>query len=321
MSRIIITDFAPVVIPTLNRYEHFKRCLDSLERCTWADHTDVYVGLDYPPSAKYVDGWKKIDAYLAEKEKKNGFKNLIVRRRDHNLGIGHPGGNEYLVQQEVASVTDKYIFSEDDNEFSPNFLEYMNKALDKYKDDDRVIRISAYTPPVFYNLTDENTFFGVDTPAYGIGSWQHKNADVHIVDYKEINTALRSSFWRTWNLFWTYPALIYMAVHMVRAKKNYGDIRYSMNNLLCGTFTLEPTQSLSRNWGGDGTGLHSGVVKGLEKEEIQTELHFELQDIPFEYPEKLRKRLRFRNMPKSNTKYYIFLIYKFLYVMRFFFFG
>ena len=62
--------YAPVYIPTLNRYEHFKRCLESLERCTDADKTDVYVGLDYPPSEKYVAGWKKIDEYLKEKEKK-----------------------------------------------------------------------------------------------------------------------------------------------------------------------------------------------------------------------------------------------------------
>ena len=62
-----IKQYAPVWIPTLNRFEHFKRCLESLERCTGADKTDVYVGLDYPPSDKYVEGWKKIDAYLAEK--------------------------------------------------------------------------------------------------------------------------------------------------------------------------------------------------------------------------------------------------------------
>ena len=49
-----INHYAPVIIVTLNRYEHFKRCLDSLEKCTGANKTDVYVGLDYPPSEKYV---------------------------------------------------------------------------------------------------------------------------------------------------------------------------------------------------------------------------------------------------------------------------
>lgn len=316
-----IQQYAPVLIPTLNRYEHFKRCLDSLEGCTWADQTDVYIGLDYPPSEKYVDGWMKIGAYLNEKEKSNGFKNLFVRRRDHNCGVGCPGSNGSLLLKEISAISDRYIFSEDDNEFSPNFLEYMNKALEKYKDDDRVIRVSAYTPPVFNNLTTNSTFFGIDSPAYGLGCWVYKNRDVHIVDYKEIDQAMRASFGKIWNLFWTYPALIYMAVHMVRAKKNYGDIRFSMNNLLRGTLTLEPTKSLSRNWGTDGTGLHSGVAKGIEKEEIQTESHFNLQEIPFEYPVGLKERLRYRNMPTRRCKYYLYLIHKFFYVMKYYFFG
>ena len=314
-----IEQYAPVVIPTLNRYEHFRRCLESLEKCTWAEKTDVYVGLDYPPSEKYVEGWKKIDSYLAEKEKRNGFKNLFVLRRNHNLGIGHPGSNGNLLVREVVAVSDKYIISEDDNEFSPNFLEYMNKALEKYKSDDRVIRVSAYTPPLFYNLTNSTTFFGIDTPAFGLGSWHHKNEK--IVDYKEIDKALRSSFMRTWKLFWTYPALIRLVVVMIRRKKDYGDVCYTMNNLIRGTFTLEPSRSLSRNWGADGTGQNCGIIKGLEKEEIMTDNHFEMSDILFEYPKKLKRRLFYRNMPKSKISFVVRLIYYFITTMKYYFFG
>ena len=70
--------YAPVIIPTLNRYEHFKNCLESLEACVGADFTDVYVALDYPPSEKYVEGWKKIDIYLHKKEKDNKCKRLRI---------------------------------------------------------------------------------------------------------------------------------------------------------------------------------------------------------------------------------------------------
>ena len=69
---IKIDKFAPVIIPTLSRYEHFRKCFESLEKCTYAEETDVYVGLDYPPSEKYIEGWKKIDRYLQEKEKSRG---------------------------------------------------------------------------------------------------------------------------------------------------------------------------------------------------------------------------------------------------------
>jgi len=312
-----IKSYAPIAIPTLNRFEHFRRCLESLERCTGADRTEVFVGLDYPPSKKYAEGWKKIDAYLAEKEQSHGFKNLYVRRRLQNCGVCKKGSNMQLLTKEIREKSDRYITSEDDNEFSPNFLEYMNKALEMYKDEDRVIKVSAYTPPLFSNLTDNSTFFSIDTPAYGIGSWSEKNAK--ILRCEGVEKELTSSFKRLWCLFWTYPALIYMAVHMVVAKRTYGDIRYAMNNLLLGTFTLMPSQSLVRNWGTDGSGLHSGVVKGLEKEEIQTAAHFKITSIPFEYPVALKKKLRYRSMPQNKVKYYIYFTYKLFYVLKFYF--
>ena len=71
-------NLAPVIIPTLNRYSHFKQCLDSLELCTLADKTIVYVALDFPPSEKYIDGWRKIDNYLRDKKSHNNFRKLIV---------------------------------------------------------------------------------------------------------------------------------------------------------------------------------------------------------------------------------------------------
>ena len=89
--------YAPVIIPTLNRYEHFIKCLESLEKCTGAEKTDVYVGLDYPPSEKYEIGWKRIDDYLAEKELSNGFNKLIVFRRKENCGVGHAKSNGSLL--------------------------------------------------------------------------------------------------------------------------------------------------------------------------------------------------------------------------------
>ena len=56
--------YAPVVIPTLNRYEHLRQCLESLSNCTLAEETEVYVALDYPPLEKYVEGWQKTREYL-----------------------------------------------------------------------------------------------------------------------------------------------------------------------------------------------------------------------------------------------------------------
>ena len=51
-----IREYAPILIPTLNRYEHFKRCVESLAKCTHAEKTELVIGLDYPPSERYQKG-------------------------------------------------------------------------------------------------------------------------------------------------------------------------------------------------------------------------------------------------------------------------
>ena len=58
MEKIICQNmsYAPVLITTCNRYEHLKRCVESLSKCTLASETDLIISVDYPPSDKYVDG-------------------------------------------------------------------------------------------------------------------------------------------------------------------------------------------------------------------------------------------------------------------------
>ena len=156
--KVEIKQYAPVIIPTLNRYEHFKRCLESLEECTGAKMTNVYVALDFPPSEKYIEGWKKIDAYLVEKEQSNGFNKLFIIRREQNCGIGHDKSNFSLLRSYVMSLYDRYIVTEDDNVFSPNFLDYINKGLELYKDDMRVLQVCAYNYQIEFPSSYKNNY-------------------------------------------------------------------------------------------------------------------------------------------------------------------
>lgn len=51
------------------------------------------------------------------------------------------------LKKQVEKRFDRYISTEDDNEFSPNFLVYMNKGLELYKDDPKVLAICGYSYP------------------------------------------------------------------------------------------------------------------------------------------------------------------------------
>ena len=48
-----INMYAPVIMPTLNRYDYFRQSIVSQKKCSGADKTDVYIGLGYSPLEKY----------------------------------------------------------------------------------------------------------------------------------------------------------------------------------------------------------------------------------------------------------------------------
>ena len=249
--------YAPVLIATLNRYEHFKRCLESLERCTWAEHTDVYVALDYPPSEKYVAGWKKIDAFLQEKEKRNGFKSLIVIRRKENYGVGHNKSNMAELCQEVRQAHASYITTEDDNEFAPNFLVYMNKALNRFENDEKVCCVCGYNRRIKVPETfNANCYLANDYVAWGVGYWSEKRMPVK---YRSLETY--KGFLRDKNTFKELkkqsPDSLRNIVTMLKINKLHGDVQINVYEALEGKYSLMPVISKVRNHGNDGTGLHS----------------------------------------------------------------
>jgi len=272
-----IKQYTPVLIPTLNRYEHFKRCVESLERCTGADKTDVYVGLDYPPSEKYVEGWKKIDAFLLEKEKQNGFKNLFVRRRDHNCGIVGEGNNLGLLREEIKQVTNKYIFSEDDNEFAPNFLEYINWGLENYKDDNSILAICGCkdidTHDIKNNVYKLNTIFN----AWGYGMWFDRREKLdRLFDHKLLMEFVHKT--KLTDIFNTTKVTRASSLLYQVAKKTFhGDFIISLlpkDEKWC----VFPKDNKVRNWGWDGTGTHGGSQEAFKKYStlpIDTAEHFE----------------------------------------------
>ena len=268
-----ITSYAPVYIPTLNRYEHFKQCLESLENCIGADKTDVYVGLDYPPTEKYVDGWRRIDSFLTEKEKVNGFKNLFVRRRDYNCGVGREGSNAQLLKEEVRlSGYSRYIYAEDDNIFSYRFLEYINRGFMEYENDTSVFAICGYSHPyVFKSKETASVVLMPEFSAWGVGRWFDRLDQADALSPEKILTSkeVRSYFRK--NRPEIYGALLWM----VKNKRRLGDSFYTAYLHYTNRNCLFPLTTLVENKGWDGTGTHGGVVNAYLDQVGEPEIHEE----------------------------------------------
>ena len=84
MDNPLVAHFcAPVLIPTLCRFQHFKDCIESLKQNSLALQTDLYIALDYPFHESHHAGYAQIAEYL---ERLEGFKKIVILKRPENFG-------------------------------------------------------------------------------------------------------------------------------------------------------------------------------------------------------------------------------------------
>jgi len=251
-------NFAPILIPTLNRFEHLKRCVKSLISCAYADKTDLYISLDYPLIEAHWKARKEIETYI---ENIHGFRSVNVIKRNENFGATK---NFYASLAEVFEKHDRVIFSEDDNEFSPNFLDFINKGLEKYKDNPFIFSVSGYNYPIKVPANyDSNIYSWYGFSAWGVGLWKDKWQKI---DWNE-DSLLENVriFLRKFNEIIKINKIanqyISALIYMLEINKLHGDGYICMYQFLNNMYSVFPKISRVRNLGHDGTGINCGTLE------------------------------------------------------------
>lgn len=260
---------APVMIFTLNRIKHLKRCIESLTQSKEAVKTELYISVDFPPSEKYEKGYKEVKDYVSHLK---GFKEINIFFQRNNLG---PGLNSKFLRNEVTKKYDYFIISEDDNEFSSDFLEYMNWGLNEFKNDNKVYAICS-TPdfPVVMDETYADYMRISAYNAYGTGHWVNKyNKCIEYLNKKDLNKIYRSKEFKR-KLYECSPMLYrYVARDSLRKEYEMRNISDGLTNIdiwrnvYCienGIDCIIPVHAKSRNWGMDGSGIHATVEQSAD---------------------------------------------------------
>lgn len=246
--------FAPVLVPTLNRYDHFVRLVESLQKCKYADRTELVIGLDYPPSHKYEEGYNRIKKYLDNGI--NGFGEIHIIYHEKNVG---QGGNLLSMREYISNKYDRYIITEDDNVFAYSFLSYMNAMLEKYKDSNEVLLISGFSYPVNWvdnqglGVIKEQSFFS----EWGFGAYISKREKImnyyssgyYLREYKEKKLA-----WKV--LKKSKKNFCYYIDGIWKKNLSATDVGESIYLLCNDKYCVMPLISLVRNEGWDGSGRH-----------------------------------------------------------------
>lgn len=258
--------FAPVIIPTLNREEHLDRCLHSLG-CNgiYAKKTEVFISVDYPPSDTYCSGYKKVKKLLEWYRKHHKFYKLHIYFQRKNLGPSR--NSEFLFSELKKRGFDKFIYSEDDNEFAPNFLKYINEGLELFEQNENIVSINGFKDIAWINNNNENIIGAKLFSAYGYGGWLTKRARIwrdiesFLLSPKTMSPKITKKLYkRNRYLFALYVNGIITQNSGIFWNSNFSfrviDSAVSIYLHLTDKICIIPDKTKVHNWGCDGSGVN-----------------------------------------------------------------
>lgn len=243
-------NLAPIALFVYNRPAHTERTVKFLQQNDLAAESSLFIFSDGAKSNADEEKVQEVRAYI---QQINGFKTIEIIASQTNMGLAN------AVIAGVSRLTKDYgqvIVFEDDLISSPFTLTFFNEALNRYRNEEKVMHIGAY----MYALKDENlpqSFFYRAATSWGWATWERawQNFEPNIDTLlKQFDATKRNAFSieNTMN-FWKQMR------DFKRRKNNSWAIRWYASIFLKGGITLNPSQSLVNNIGHDGTGVHSGI--------------------------------------------------------------
>ena len=242
-------DCAPVALFVFNRPDHTRRTIESLLENDRSAQTPLVIFSDGARDEKDLPMVEAVRDYIRGV---SGFRDVRIIERVENRGLAAS------VIAGVTEVIDRYgsiIVLEDDLETSPFFLDYMNRALDKYRTYDNVYCIHGYGFPADMSDVSTETFFLEGAGCWGWATW--KRAWVNFCpDASRLFDLLRSQgMGRAFDHDGNFP---YMRM-LKRQSRGHIDswaIRWRASAFVRRGLTLWPRISLVRNFGMDSSGVH-----------------------------------------------------------------
>jgi len=224
--------------------------MSALKRCRELAASPLYIFCDAaktPEVAAAVAATRRVAHELAPDAR--------FVEREHNLGLSRSiiDGATRLVEE-----YGRVIVVEDDLEVSPGFLRFMNRALDRYRDDDAVMSVAGYQFPLDPPLDAPSVMLGLPS-SWGWATWQRawRHFDPAAPGYAELqrDPVLRRKF----DLDGAYPYYA-MLERQQRGEIDSWAIRWYLSIFMRSGLSVFPGRTLVRNTGFDGSGTHGSAA-------------------------------------------------------------
>ena len=240
---------APILLFVYNRPEHTRRCIESLTRNALAANSTLYI---YADGAKDTTQQSAVDEVRSYLRTISGFKTMNLIERKDNWGLARN------IIDGVTTQVNRYgkvIVLEDDLVVAPYFLQFMNDALETYKDEPKVGHIQACDFTQDPSLPD--TFLIKWTGSWGWATWErawkHFNPDGKALLEELEQRKLTYTF--DFNGKYGFTRMLR---RQIEGKNNSWAIRWNASLFLKDILSLNVGRSLVQNEGFDGSGTNCG---------------------------------------------------------------
>lgn len=247
---------APIVLFTFNRPKHTEKTLEALSKNTLAKDSDLFIFCDGPKENASKDLLTNINITRNICKKRKWCKTVTIIEFDTNKGLA---SNIIDGVTNIINRFGKIIVLEDDIVTGKYFLEYMNTALDKYKDKKKVMHITGWRDPIKRTKTD-SSFFYPTMDCWGWATWadRWKYLKKNPIYYKSLFT--EKMIWE-FNIEGTDPWMWNQMLNNYEGKLNTWAIFWYAAIFEKHGLCLAPCTSLCKNVGFDFTGTNCGDNK------------------------------------------------------------
>lgn len=268
-------NYSPIALFIYKRPEHTRRTLESLMQCPEFADSPLYV---------FCDGAKKEKDQEQVMQAREVVRSLVGTKAKIIESTTNRGLANSIISG-VTSLCDQYqrvIVVEDDLVVAPQFLSFLNAALEKYNNEPSVMQISGYILPVSQFSERNKAIFLPFTTSWGWATWKRAwdCFDIDASDWEILisDNALRSRF----NLDGSYN-YFNLLVSQMSGEVDSWAVRWYFSVFKQNGYVLYPPLSYVDNAGLDGSGSHSSKFANL----IFGHKPLKLSSTMFELPESI----------------------------------
>ncbi len=249
----------PIAIFAYNRLDNLEMMMESLKRCSNVAEHDCYIFSD-----NY--NYKKI----YDKEKVSAVRTYLKRIKDERIfrktelvfADFHKGCEKSVIDgmNYVLSKYDSVIDIEDDILLSTNFLNYMDDALDFFRENKDVGSITGFSYGFIPSGHKQGTLYKAHRScSWAFGTWADRwnGVDWNITDYDKIldDKSISASF----SVYgYDLPEMLRMQVETCL---DTWDIQWCYSLFKRNYYTVYPAENFAYNIGYDGTHMKNAVIK------------------------------------------------------------